>query len=69
MRNEYFAWLVVHGTELCAEYGGKWIAVRGGKVVGVGETAPEAADQARREAEDTDFILEAIDADVIYAHP
>ena len=40
-------------------------------MIGVGDTAPEAAEQAREKADDTDFILEAIDADadVIYGCP
>lgn len=71
MRNEDFAWLVEHGPELFRKYAGKWIAVRNGRVIGVGDTAPEAAERAREKAGDADFILEAIDAeaDVIYGHP
>lgn len=71
MRNDDFAWLVEHGPELFREYAGKWIAVRDGEVIGVGETATEAAEQARDRAEDGEFILEAVDveADVIYARP
>lgn len=63
-----FAWLVEHGAELFEKYPGKWIAVHDGAVIGSGETATEAAEQAREKAEDGQFILEAIDAeaDVIY---
>ena len=71
MRNNDFAWLAEHGPELFREYAGKWIAVHDGEVIGVGETATEAAEQARAKVEDTDFILEAVDteADVIYGGP
>ena len=71
MRNDDFAWLVEHGPELFREYAGKWIAVRDGEVIGVGETATEAAEQARGRAEDGEFILEAVDVevDVIYGCP
>jgi len=36
----------------------------------VGDTAPEAAEKAREQVGNADFILEAIDreADVIYVH-
>ena len=71
MRDDDFNWLVEHGPELFEQYAGKWIAVRDGKVIGEGATATEAAAQARQEAGDSDFILEAIEAeaDVIYACP
>lgn len=71
MRDDDFAWLVDHGPELFCKYAGKWIAVRDGEVIGVGETATEAARQAREKAQDGDFILEAVDteADVIYGCP
>ena len=64
-----FNWLVEHGVDLAREYAGKWIAVCDGKVVGVGETATEAADKARSTVADKSFILEAVEseADVIYA--
>lgn len=68
MRDDDFAWLVEHGVELFRKYAGKWIAVRNGEVIGVGETATEAAERGREKAMDGDFILEAVDteADVIY---
>lgn len=68
MTDNDFSWLVEHGDELFRRYRGKWVAVHNGEVVGVGDTAPEAADQARKRAPDGSFILEAIDyeADVIY---
>ena len=63
-----FAWLVEHSDEIFSQYAGKWIAVYDEQIVGVGDTAPEAADQARDKAPDGEFILEAVDkeADVIY---
>ena len=66
-----FTRLVEHGPELFRTYPGKWIAVHNGKVVGVGDTATEAAEQARAQTGDGQFILEAIDteADVIYGDP
>lgn len=70
MREGDFNWLIEHGPELYSKYAGKWIAVRDGKVIGVGDTATQAAEQARTKAEDGDFILEALDteADVIYGN-
>ncbi len=68
MQNQDFAWLVEHSSDLFQKYPGKWIAVHDGKVIGVGDTAPQAADQANQQVDDGQFILEAIDleADVIY---
>lgn len=62
-------WLNEHGPELFNQYHGKWIAVRNGEVIGLGDTASSAAQQARQKAPEGDFILEAVDeeADVIYA--
>jgi hypothetical protein len=64
-----FAWLVEHSTEIFRKYAGKWIAVHDGEVIGVGETATEAAEHARENTPDAEFILEAVDAegDVVYA--
>lgn len=63
-----FSWLIDHGQELFEKYRGKWIAVHNEEVIGVGETATEAAAAAREKQPDGDFILEALDtdADVIY---
>jgi len=68
MRDADFGWLVEHGPELFKKYSGQWIAVRDGKVVGVGATATEAAKQAEDQCPDGEFILEAVDfdADVVY---
>jgi peptide subunit release factor RF-3 len=62
------AWLAEHGMEIDRQYAGKWIAVHAGGVVGVGDTAKQAADQARLVCQDGEFILEAVtpDADVNY---
>ncbi len=62
------AWLAEHSMEITQEYAGKWIAVFEGRIVGVGATAVEASDQARKVCPDESFILEAVeaDADVIY---
>lgn len=68
MSEQDFAWLVDHNAELVGTYPGKWVAVRDGKVVGVGETAVEAAENAGKQVSDRQFILEAIEpsANVIY---
>lgn len=64
-----FAWLIEHSEEIFEKYKGLWIAVADQRVVGQGETATEAAEQARAEVGDKPFILEAVEdeADVIYA--
>ena len=64
-----FLWLGKHTPELQEKYAGKWIAVHDGRVIGVGDTATEAAENARAETADGEFILEAVDpeADVVYA--
>ena len=69
MVTDDFNWLVEHGADVVRDYAGKWIAVCDGKVVGVGDTATEAADKARSIVADKPFILEAVEAeaDVIYA--
>lgn len=71
MRELDFAWLTEHGAELIREYAGKWIAVADGKVVGVGETAPAAAEQAIAKVTTGEFILEHVngDVDAIYELP
>jgi len=58
-----FAWLTEHSLEIYEKYAGKWIAVYGGAVVGVGETAVEAAEQAEAKHPGAEFILEAVDAE------
>ncbi len=68
MSSENFAWLVEHSLEVQEKYAGKWIAVHKDGVIGVGDTAKEAADQARENAPGEAFVLEAVDkeTDVIY---
>jgi hypothetical protein len=68
MADSDFAWLVENSPQFYDTYAGKWVAVRDGEVIGVGETAVEAAEQARQHAADDEFVLEAVDreADVIY---
>lgn len=69
MKDADFKWLAEHSIDLHEKYAGKWIAVYDGSVVGVGDTATQAAQQARKKAPDGEFILEALDpsGDVIYA--
>lgn len=57
-----FAWLTEHSCEIQAKYAGNWIAVRNGRVVGVGQTAPEAAKAARETAPNEPFILERVES-------
>ncbi len=68
MSADNFAWLVEHSLEIQEKYAGKWIAVHDGNIIGVGDTAPEAVEQAEQKAPGADYILEAVDAetDVIY---
>jgi hypothetical protein len=68
MSSADFAWLIDNSADIVRKYAGKWIAVHGGRIIGTGETATEAAEQARQKDPDADFILEAVDqnADVIY---
>ncbi|MBI5866545.1 MAG: hypothetical protein HZB38_18925 [Planctomycetes bacterium] len=56
-----FAWLTEHSLEIYQKYAGKWIAVCEGEVVGVGDTATEAASQAESARPGKEFILEAVD--------
>ena len=70
MNKTDIAWLTEHGAELLREYAGKWVAVADGRIVGVGDTAPEAALKASEAAPDRPFILEHVDpsVDVVYEH-
>lgn len=61
--NGDFAWLTEHSTEICEKYSGKWIAVLNGEVVGVGDTATEAAGQAEEKHEGADYVLESVDVE------
>jgi hypothetical protein len=64
-----FTWLIEQGADIFKKYAGKWIAVHDGKIIGVGDTATEAAERARAESPGSKFILEAVDpeGDVVYA--
>ena len=46
--NKDFTWLNNHTPELQERYAGKWIAVVNQEVVGIGDTAKEAFNQARK---------------------
>ena len=56
-----FAWLTENSRDIYEKYAGKWIAVLDGGVVGVGETAVEAPNQAERKHPSGDYILKAVD--------
>ena len=56
-----FAWLTEHSKEIYDKYAGKWIAVLKGEIVGVGETATAAAEQADAKHPGADYILESVD--------
>lgn len=56
-----FAWLTDHSREIYEKYSGKWIAVLDGQVVGVANTATEAAGMADESHPGADFVLEAVD--------
>lgn len=58
-----FAWLTEHSLEIYEKYSGKWIAVFNEEVVGVGNTATEAAEQAEAKYPNQRYILEAIDSE------
>lgn len=57
-----FAWLTEHSIEIYEKYAGKWIAVFNGEVIGVGDTATEAAAQAESCQPNANYILEAVDS-------
>jgi len=68
MIEQDFAWLTEHSPDLVRDYAGKWVAVAEGKVIGVGDTATEAAEHAQEDVPPGTFVLERVeaDADVIY---
>ena len=68
VRNIDFDWLIEHAREIDEQYAGKWIAVSEGRLVGVGDTATEAAQEARQAASGKRFVLEAIDAEEEVIH-
>jgi len=59
--SEGFAWLTEHSREIYEKYSGKWIAVLDGEIVGVGDTATEAARQADVKHAGAAYVLEAVD--------
>ncbi len=59
-----FAWLTEHSQELYEKYAGKWIAVLNGEIIGVGDIATEAIDQAESKHPDADYVLESVDANL-----
>jgi hypothetical protein len=61
-------WMADHDAELFARYRGKWVAVYGKRVVGVGATAIEAAQQARGVAAQGSYILQSYDELVDLPH-
>ena len=56
-----FAWLIEHGSEIYEKYAGRWIAVLNEEIVGIGDTATKAADQAEAKHPGASYILEAVD--------
>lgn len=58
-----FAWLTEHSLEIYEKYAGKWIAVHNSEVVGVGDTATEAAAQAEAKYPNASFLFEHVDTD------
>lgn len=59
-----FAWLTEHSNEIYQKYSGKWIAVLDGQIIGVGNTATDAAKQAEEKHPDANYILEAVDMEL-----
>jgi len=49
-------WASKHSEEL-ERYAGKWVAIVGEAVVGVGETAQEALEEARQKSAQTPLLL------------
>ncbi len=61
-------WLAEHSLDLAIWYPGKWIAVRDGRVIAVGDTLAEANREAIQKRPEHDFILEQISTDVDMPH-
>jgi hypothetical protein len=49
-------WVSAHQDEL-EPYAGKWVAILGEAIVGVGNTAQEALDNARQKSAETPFLI------------
>nr|BAL59485.1 hypothetical protein HGMM_OP4C121 [Candidatus Acetothermum autotrophicum] len=54
--NKELYWVSDHQEEL-EPYAGKWVAILGEVIVGVGNTAQEALDNARRKSSRTPFLI------------
>ncbi|RJP32090.1 MAG: hypothetical protein C4547_14590 [Phycisphaerales bacterium] len=59
-----FAWLTEHSQEIHDKYAGKWIAVLNGEVIGVGDIATDAIEQAEAKHPGANYILESVDSDL-----
>ena len=64
-----FAWLTEHSLEIHEKYAGKWIAILDGDVVGVGETATEAATQAEARHPSAAFLFAKVERDLDTIYP
>lgn len=71
MKSADYSWLTDHWSELFHEYEGKWIAVAGCRVVGVGDTATQAAERAQQQVSDGEYLLEQLlsPVDLAYVVP
>lgn len=58
-----FAWLTERSREIYEQYPRKWIAVLDGQVVGVGDTATDAAERAEKDHPGADYVLESVEAE------
>lgn len=58
--NQDFLWLNQHTPELQDKYGGKWIAVVKQEVVGIGNSAVEAFNEARKKFPDVRPLLDFV---------
>ena len=56
-------WLTNSSVEDYEKYAGKCIAVLNGKVVGVGTTVVEAAEEAEKSHPGGNYVLEKVEAD------
>ncbi len=54
--NQELHWVSTHQEEL-ELYAGKWVAILGNVIVGVGNTAQEALDNARQRSKETPFLI------------
>ena len=59
-RERDFLWLCEHTPELQEQYAGKWIAVVDEQIVGSGDTATEAYEQARARYPNVKPLLDVV---------